>query len=187
MFSTVTGSSPVPLIEGMSVDTLMMTSSNRNFFRVTGHLCGEFTGPRWNFPHKGQWRGALIFSLICVWINGWVNNREAGDLRRCRAHYNVTVMWYSWIRSCSRCFLGIELLIHALRRPVSLVLMLSFPLPNTIQLMRFRLAYIYHVYFLNTWAILTRIARFMGPIWGPPGSCPPQVGSMLTPWTLLSG
>ena len=39
-----------------------------------------------NSPHKCQWRGALIFSLICLWINGWVNNREAGDLRRCRAH-----------------------------------------------------------------------------------------------------
>ena len=34
--------------------------------------------------HKGQWRGALMISLICVWINGWVNNREAGDLRRYR-------------------------------------------------------------------------------------------------------
>ena len=45
-----------------------------------------------NSPHKGQWRGALIFSLICVWINGWVNNREAGDLRRYRAHYDVSVM-----------------------------------------------------------------------------------------------
>ena len=33
-----------------------------------------------------------MFSLICVWINGWVNNREAGDLRRRRAHYDVTVM-----------------------------------------------------------------------------------------------
>ena len=32
-----------------------------------------------NSPHKGQWRGALMFSLICVWMNGWVNNREAGD------------------------------------------------------------------------------------------------------------
>ena len=32
-----------------------------------------------NSPHKGQWRGALMFSLICVWINGWVNNRETGD------------------------------------------------------------------------------------------------------------
>ena len=32
-----------------------------------------------NSPHKGQWRGALMFSLICTWINGWVNNGEAGD------------------------------------------------------------------------------------------------------------
>ena len=45
-----------------------------------------------NSPHKSQWRGALKFSLICVWINGWVNNRDAGDLRRYRAHYDVTVM-----------------------------------------------------------------------------------------------
>ena len=45
-----------------------------------------------NSPHKGQWRGALIFSLICAWINGGVNHREAGDLRRHRAHYDVTVM-----------------------------------------------------------------------------------------------
>ena len=45
-----------------------------------------------NSPQKGQWRGALMFSLICVWINGWVNSREAGDLRRYRAHYDVTVM-----------------------------------------------------------------------------------------------
>ena len=45
-----------------------------------------------NSQHKGQWRGALMFSLICVWINGWVNNREAGDLRRHRGHYDVTVM-----------------------------------------------------------------------------------------------
>ena len=45
-----------------------------------------------NSPHKGQWRGALMFSLICAWINGWVNNGEAGDLRRHRAHYDVIVM-----------------------------------------------------------------------------------------------
>ena len=54
-----------------------------------------------NSPHKGQWRGALMFFFtifdvvffICAWINGWVNNGEAGDLRRYRAHYDVTVMW----------------------------------------------------------------------------------------------
>ena len=73
----------------------MMTSSNGNIFRVTGHLCGEF-------PHKDQWRGALMFSLICVWINDWVNNREAGDLRPYRANYDVIVngliesMWHHW-------------------------------------------------------------------------------------------
>ena len=45
-----------------------------------------------NSPHKGQWRGALMFSLICVWINDWVKNGEAGDLRRSRAHYDAIVM-----------------------------------------------------------------------------------------------
>ena len=45
-----------------------------------------------NSPHKDQWRGALMFSLICTWTNGWVNNREAGDLRRHCAHHDVTVM-----------------------------------------------------------------------------------------------
>ena len=43
-------------------------------------------------PHKGQWRGALMFSFICAWTNGWTNNRDAGDLRRHRTHYDVTVM-----------------------------------------------------------------------------------------------
>ena len=33
-----------------------------------------------------------MFSLICSWINGWVYSREAGDLGRHRAHYDVTVM-----------------------------------------------------------------------------------------------
>ena len=45
-----------------------------------------------NPPHKGQWRGALMFALMCAWINGWVNNREADDLRCHRAHYDVIVM-----------------------------------------------------------------------------------------------
>ena len=46
-----------------------------------------------NSPHKGQWRQVLMFSLICPWTNGWVNNRNAGELRRHRAHYDVIVMW----------------------------------------------------------------------------------------------
>ena len=43
-------------------------------------------------PHKGQWYGALIFSLICSRINGWANNGDAGDLRRHRSHYDVIVL-----------------------------------------------------------------------------------------------
>ena len=46
-----------------------------------------------NSPHKGQWRGALMFSLICTRIYGWVNNGEAGDFRRNRAHYDVIVVY----------------------------------------------------------------------------------------------
>ena len=45
-----------------------------------------------NSPHKGRWHGALMFSLICAWINDQINNREAGDLKRYRTHYDVTVM-----------------------------------------------------------------------------------------------
>ena len=45
-----------------------------------------------NFPHKDQWRGALMFSLICIWKNDWKNNREASDWRHYRAHYHVIVM-----------------------------------------------------------------------------------------------
>ena len=42
----------------------------------------------------GIYAGTLMFSLICAWMNGWVNNREAGDLKRHRAHYYVIVMIY---------------------------------------------------------------------------------------------
>ena len=55
-------------------------------------ICAGIHGSPVNSPHTGQWREALMFSLICVWINDWVNNREAGDLRRYRAHYDVPVM-----------------------------------------------------------------------------------------------
>ena len=55
-------------------------------------LCGNspVTG---EFPSHTPLTRSLIFSLICAWINGWVNSLEAGDLRRHRAHYGVTVVW----------------------------------------------------------------------------------------------
>ena len=67
--------------------SVMMTSSN--FFRVTGPLCGEFTGHRWIPLTKGQWHGALMFSLICA-LNkrlskqswGWWFGTPSGSLWR---------------------------------------------------------------------------------------------------------
>ena len=58
-------------------------------------------GTHWlpvNSPHKGQWRGALMFSLSCAWINDWVNDCDTGDLRRHCAHYDVPVMYAIEIR-----------------------------------------------------------------------------------------
>ena len=77
----------------------MMTSSNGNMFRVTGFcegihrwLLGIHRSPM-STPHTDQWRGALMFSFICAWTNGWVNNQDAGDLRLHRSHYDITLMW----------------------------------------------------------------------------------------------
>ena len=71
---------------------VMKMSWNGNLFpRYWTFVRGIHRAPV-NSPHKGLCREALMSSLICVWINGWVNSREAGDLRRHRAHYDVTVM-----------------------------------------------------------------------------------------------
>ena len=70
----------------------MMTSSNGTIFHVTSLLVLGIH--RWpvNSPHKLQGRGALMLSLICPRTNGWVNNRDAGDLKRHRAHLDVAVI-----------------------------------------------------------------------------------------------
>ena len=51
-------------------------------------------------PHKGQWRGVLMFSLIGTWTNSWANNRDAGDLRRHRAHYDLILMSHRILVVC---------------------------------------------------------------------------------------
>ena len=71
-----------------------------------------------NSPRKGQWRGALMFSLICAWINGWVNNREVGNLRHHRAHYDVIVIHIDYVL-CIRCFhhtIAFTIIIYSLER-----------------------------------------------------------------------
>ena len=76
----------------------VLSSPNGNIFRVTGPLWGESTGPRWIPLTKASNAGALMYSLICARTNGWVNNRDPGNLRCNFAHYEVTVMvsmlWY---------------------------------------------------------------------------------------------
>ena len=69
----------------------MMTSSNGNIFRVTGPLWGEFTGPG-EFPTQRPVTRSFDVFFDLRLINGWVNNREAGDLRRHHGHYDVSVM-----------------------------------------------------------------------------------------------
>ena len=66
----------------------MKTSSKGNIFRVTGLLCGEFTGHRW-IPRTKASDAELWYFL---WSAPWIKNREAGDLKRHRAHYDVIVL-----------------------------------------------------------------------------------------------
>ena len=64
----------------------------KHFFRVTGPLCGEFTGHRWIPLTKASDAEFWCFLWSAPWTNGGVNNRDADDLRRHRAHYDVIVM-----------------------------------------------------------------------------------------------
>ena len=105
------------------IDDILKCTLNENYFILALHddvikwkhfprnwpFVREIHRSPVNFPHKGQWRGALMFSLIYAWINDWVNNREAGDLRRQHGHYDVIVMNFpevclqgstcQWVRS----------------------------------------------------------------------------------------
>ena len=70
----------------------MMTSSNGNIFALLAISAGNSSVSA-EFPAQSQWRGALMFSLICAWIQVCVNNGETGNLRHHRAPYDVIVMW----------------------------------------------------------------------------------------------
>ena len=63
----------------------------KHFLRYWPFVRGMHRSPV-NSPHKDQCHGALMFSFICAWINGWINKCEAGDLRRHLTHYDFTVM-----------------------------------------------------------------------------------------------
>ena len=84
---------PVGQFEVLTLLTHTWWRHQMETFSALLALCAGNSPVPVNSPHKGQWRGALMFSLICVWINGWVNHREAGDLRR--YHVNMTKLWWS--------------------------------------------------------------------------------------------
>ena len=95
----------VPIMTVCSV--FMLRQLHDNIISQTYMSSYEITGPQWlkgtkensmiNYctwslvPHQ-LILTSLMFSLICAWTNGWVKNQYANDLRRHRAHYEVTVM-----------------------------------------------------------------------------------------------
>ena len=76
-----------------SVGWHMMTSSNGNIHRSAVDA-----------PHKGRWRGALMFSLICAWTNSLANKQDAGDFRHHRVHYEVWNLIGILIIICNGCW-----------------------------------------------------------------------------------
>ena len=79
----------------------------KHFPRYWAFVRGIHRSPM-NSPHKGQWRRDLVISLICPWINGYENKREAGDLRRHRGHYDVRVLQSAYTRGTKTLYVLIE-------------------------------------------------------------------------------
>ena len=88
------------LLDSFMLHFATMTSSNGNIFRGTDPLCREFTGRRW-IPLTQASDAELLSFHGSAWTNDRVNNRDAGDPTRLRAHFDVTVMAFQTI-VCSR-------------------------------------------------------------------------------------
>ena len=71
----------------------MMTSLNGNISTWLAFVRGIHRSLV-NYPHKGQWRAALVFSFIYAWTNAKVRNQDAGDSWRHRSPNDVTVVWW---------------------------------------------------------------------------------------------
>ena len=69
----------------------MMTSSNGNISSLLA-LCVGNSPVTGEFPSQRPVTRYFDGTLTCAWTNSWVNNRDAGDLRRHRTHYGVTAM-----------------------------------------------------------------------------------------------
>ena len=61
-------------------------------FSASLALCAGISPVNGEFPSQSPVTQSFMFSLIWAWTNGWVNNRNASDLRRHHAHYDVAVL-----------------------------------------------------------------------------------------------
>ena len=148
----------------------MMTPSDGNIFRFTGPLWGESTGHRWITLTKASDTKLWCFLWSAPWINDWVNNREAGDLRRHRAHYDVIVMnlkiWWWWQLFALFCFQQLMTMLHcaAMNNHVEVIRFINDSLEN------FPFNEVEKVSFLNCYSLLCahcKIAKICswGAIW----------------------
>ena len=69
----------------------------KHFPRLT--ICAGNSPVTGEFPAERPVTRSFDIFFIRAWMNGWLNNREAGDLRSHRAHYDVTVMLRPSVRS----------------------------------------------------------------------------------------
>ena len=153
----------------------------RNIFRVTGHLCGEFTGPRWIPLTKASDAERWCFLWSAPWINGWVNNREASDLRRHRAHHDIMAMVCGKSPSCcSAYFTGIQrrntiqpsnLFYNPYMESTDLIkvftFMLSLQMNVIISTMFARIVTVSVIYIQNSdWQIIFRVSKYLFALMG---------------------
>ena len=92
---------PVPISTLLAGVSWFWKTSNGNIFPHYWPFVRGIHRWRVDSPHKCQWCGALMFPLICAWTNGWANNWDAGDLRRHRTHYDVTLVRKPLITRCT--------------------------------------------------------------------------------------
>ena len=89
------------------IRNIMMTSSAENIFRVTGHLCGEFTGPRWISRTKASygelWRlNKRLSNQPWGW---WYDTLSCPLWRHCNVLWSSSLCWYRCSAlQCLRCF-----------------------------------------------------------------------------------
>ena len=125
-----------------------------------------------------------MFSFLWVWISYWTTSQVASDLK----HHGAHVTSLSVLNDLSCHLLANK---HFTGNAQNINYQMEMSLKNT------HLKLLLHLFggnelipllkLLFFWSADTQITRFTWPTWGPPGSCRPQVGPKLAPWTLLSG